>query len=84
MKIENQTISDVQNIDIQNGTFEIADNITEISEYAFWDCTLLERIIIPKNISKIDRCAFKKCLNLKEIIFKNMDCEINYAAFSQT
>lgn len=35
MKIENQTISDVQNIDIQNGTFEIADNITEISEYVF-------------------------------------------------
>lgn len=84
MKIENQTISDVQDIDIQNGTFEIAENITEISEYAFWNCTLLETIIIPKNISKIERCAFRNCLNLKEIIFQNMECEINYEAFSHT
>lgn len=42
---------------------------TEISEYAFYNCTSLEKLEIPASVTKIGRVAFYDCINLKTVTF---------------
>ena len=77
MKIKNQEISEIQDKDINNGTFIIDSSVKIIGADAFNYCYSLQKIIIPKNIEKINRAAFSMCDNLNEVIFENPECEAN-------
>ena len=43
---------------------EIGDCVTEIGNYAFYDCTSLSSITIPSGITSIDAYAFMRCSGL--------------------
>ncbi len=47
----------------------IADGITSIGRFAFYECDTLETIYIPKSIKKIDRAAFYGCFELRKIFY---------------
>lgn len=48
-------------------SFLIPSNVTEISSWAFSDCTSLTSVEIPSNVTKIGYHAFSDCSNLKEL-----------------
>ena len=46
----------------------IITKATIIGDYAFYDCTEIENIIIPSSVQTIGTCAFYNCESLKKII----------------
>ena len=52
-----------------DGTLEVSssNNITEITEHQYRDCSNIICVKIPNNITKIGNNAFRKCTNLKYI-----------------
>ena len=48
----------------------IGDGISTISEYAFWNCNKIEKIILGKNIKKIEDNAFYGITGAIEIYCK--------------
>lgn len=44
-----------------------SDNITFIDDNAFWECTSLTSILLPKSIAGIGDNAFTGCTNLTKI-----------------
>ena len=64
-------------------------SITEIGEYAFYDCSNLENVVIPNKVEKIGKRAFGLCSNLNTITFlcdkiidpANIDQEGNTMSF---
>jgi len=60
----------------------IADEVTEISQFAFKDCTNLETLRLPKTIKKIRLSAFQSCSQLKELTLYDGIENIEYWAFS--
>ncbi len=50
-----------------SGTLTLPKNLTDISAYAFAECSLLDEIVIPQNVKKIRGGAFKSCYNLSSI-----------------
>lgn len=48
---------------------EISEGITEISEYMFYNCAYLTKIIIPKSVKKIGKYAFYNCRRVSEGLF---------------
>ena len=79
---ENRKLIRVENSDIENGTFMIPSNITEIAEWAFYNCSSLETITIPNSVTKIGECAFEDCYSLETITIPNSVISIEYGAFS--
>ena len=45
----------------------LPEHITEIDDYAFFNCQLLKTIVMSDNITRIGVKAFDGCLSLKEI-----------------
>ena len=42
--------------------------VTTVKEYAFYNCTALEKIVIPETFTSIGQYAFAYCTNVKEIV----------------
>ena len=68
--------------------FEIMDRVgiipegtTEISNYAFDDCSTLESIVIPESVTEIGYAAFFRCASLKSITIPESVTKIGKAAF---
>ncbi len=64
----------IKNILIENG-------VTNIGNYAFYNCTNLTGITIPTSISSIDDYAFSNCTSLANIMIPNSVENIGYRAF---
>ena len=55
----------------------LSENIRLIRDCAFWYCTSLETIYIPKGLEKIEEAAFYRCDSLKYIYFEDSENNIN-------
>ena len=74
MKIKNNKLIAVHESDIRkDGKFFVPDNVTQIDECAFWNCSLLKEIIIPNSssITQIKDNIFWNCQTLSIIHWKN-------------
>jgi hypothetical protein len=49
----------------------LPEGITNIGQYAFYNCSSLESIIIPANVTKIGIYAFQACSKLTSVEFEN-------------
>lgn len=52
-------------------TVNIPENISEIGDYAFKDCTFIEKIQFPNNLKIIGEHSFERCLNLLFLVFND-------------
>ena len=48
-------------------TLEIADTVTEIGSYAFYEMSGITEVTLPEGLKKIGQYAFAKCTNLKSL-----------------
>ena len=72
--IPNDLLDSVKNI-------IIADGVTSIGNYAFWECTSLTSITIPNSVTNIGNDAFYDCSSLKSITIPDSVTNIAEAAF---
>ena len=62
MKIENNILFDVDNIDIKNGEFAIPEGIKYIWNGAFFYCRNLISLVIPEGVVAIGSFAFERAV----------------------
>ena len=67
--IDNETIP--KKIKKSITSITIPDSVTEIGEYAFYDCKYAKTINIPKSVKTIGEYAFYKCKSLEQISIPN-------------
>ncbi len=79
--LEGYGLKELININNTLKTFMIPNNVTEISEFAFYECKALEKITIPENVTKINEFAFYGCESLEEIEIPNSVTKISDFAF---
>ena len=60
----------------------IGEDITEIGNYAFGDCTSLTSVVIPNSVKKIDYNAFEHCTSLSSLEIPYGVTEIGEYAFA--
>lgn len=48
--------------------FIIPENIKEIKEYGFYNCSFLKSITLPSTLTKIEKNSFLNCSSLEEVI----------------
>ena len=60
----------------------IGDNVTSIGNNAFWNCTSLTSVTIPKSVTSIGSQAFSGCSGLTSVIIPNSVTSIGGGAFS--
>lgn len=56
--------------------------VTEIGDYAFYNCTSLTEIVIPDSVTSIGSKAFFQCASLTEIVIPKSVTTIGSSAFS--
>ncbi|MCR5137683.1 MAG: leucine-rich repeat protein [Oscillospiraceae bacterium] len=59
----------------------IADGVTSIGDYLFYDCSNLKSITIPSNVNNIGNSAFYKCSSLTDITIPDTVTSIGGSAF---
>ena len=59
----------------------IEPGVTSIGEYAFAECTWLQKVDLPETVKRIGLCAFMSCLNLEEINFPGSLIQVDGFAF---
>lgn len=59
----------------------IPESIKEIPDYAFDQCSSLQRVSMPNSVTNIGKSAFTNCKNLQEITLSNEITEIGPGAF---
>jgi len=64
------------NLDLSGST------ITNIEDFAFFDCTSLISVTIPSSVTRIGRCAFRDCTSLANITIPSSITSIGYGAFA--
>ena len=62
-------------------TVELPPNIKSIG--AFYNCTSLERVVVPNEVTEFGHSAFRSCINLTEINFPKKLTSIGDFAFEQ-
>ena len=62
-------------------TVELPPNIKSIG--AFYNCTSLERVVVPNEVTEFGHSAFRSCINLTEINFPKKLTSIGDLAFEQ-
>ena len=62
-------------------SYKIPNSVTEIGDYAFYDCTSLTSINIPNSVTEIGYCAFEGCTSLTSITIPNSVTSIEDYAF---
>ena len=62
----------------------IEDGITNIVDFAFFDCTVLESIEIPGSVASIGNFAFCSCIRLTDITIPGSVTSIGESTFSYT
>jgi hypothetical protein len=70
--------------DVYSGTViacEIGNNVTEIGDDAFYDCSSLNSVTIPNSVTSIGGSAFWYCSSLTSITIPNSVTSIGNAAF---
>lgn len=82
MKIKNNVLVSVCDLDIVNGTVTIPNNVTIIDDRAFESCRLLKRIVIPDSVTNIGEWAFVDCNRLKSVTIGKGVTSIGDFAFS--
>ena len=69
----------------KRGKVMIPNTVTDISEYAFYDCSGLTEVTIPASVKQIERCAFSDCRGLKTLniytLYPLVDEEAFYVYF---
>ena len=63
------------------GVYEIPNNVTTISNYAFRYCRNLIRVTIPNSVARIGDYAFDSCESLTDIVLGSGIAEIGAGAF---
>lgn len=81
MIIENGALYSICDKDIVDGKFEVPNNVTCISRWAFEDCTSLTEIAIPDSVTYIGDYAFEGCTSLTEVIIPDSVILIERGAF---
>lgn len=81
MRIKDNILSSVTDDDLNDGTFEFLNNITEIGNCAFTGCEKLTHITLPPEITKIQESAFFKCENLTRVILPKGITTIEHGTF---
>ena len=62
-------------------TINLPNNMTNIDEAAFSNCSRLEKVELPENITEIKKNVFEFCNSLKEIILPDSITKIENNAF---
>ena len=80
---QSNAIIDSENNTLHAGclTTKIPASVTAIGERAFYNCSMLEDLVIPENVESIGRSAFSGCGSLKRLILPNSLKEIDADAF---
>ncbi|MBQ3196471.1 MAG: leucine-rich repeat protein [Clostridia bacterium] len=62
----------------------IGQRVTSITDYAFYDCQLLENVYIPASIKAINFFAFQECTSLKNVFISDLKawCSIKFESYS--
>ena len=60
----------------------ILADIKEISKWAFYGCSGLKEVVLPKGLETIGQRAFDGCIQLEEIVFPEGLKTIGYGSFS--
>ena len=66
----------------ENNEYEILDGTTDIRSWAFSNCTLLNKIIMPNSVQTIGDSSFSNCSNLNEIVLSENINFMGYGSFS--
>lgn len=64
------------------GVITFENTVTNIGDYAFYDCYLMTSIVIPNQVTSIGGCAFSECSSLTSITIPNSVSNIGWMAFS--
>ncbi|GEM_PF-4726962 len=59
----------------------IPDSVTEIGDYAFYNCAALRDIVISGSVTAIGRNAFQECTGLTSIVIPELVTKIQVCAF---
>ena len=65
----------------ERSTYTVPDSVTEIGNYAFYNCTSLSKVKLSNGLTKIGDIAFRDCKSLKEITIPDSVTEIGNYAF---
>ena len=60
----------------------IPNSVTEIGDFAFYNCDSLTSIVIPNSVTSIGQCAFYGCTGLTSIVIPNSVTAIGHFAFA--
>lgn len=61
---------------------EIKSGVTTVGSYAFYSCSLLERVTIPEGVTSIGAWAFASCDSLKEVNLPSTVKTLDVASFA--
>ena len=67
MEIEDDTLYEVENSNLIEGTFIFPSNVKYIGKLGFYNCTKLEYLKIPVGVLGIGEYAFRSCRRLKKV-----------------
>ncbi|UTC85675.1 leucine-rich repeat domain-containing protein [Treponema denticola] len=64
-----------------SGILHVPESITEIDQYAFFECTGITEVYLPESLTKIGMYAFKNCEGMRKLVLGKNLTHIGYGAF---
>ena len=65
-----------------SGILNVPGSITEIDQYAFFECTGITEVHLPESLTKIGTYAFKDCEGMRKLVLGKNLTHIGYGAFA--